>query len=269
MGHSLCLWRHRIDCQWLWQIAGRTRRKVHLNSEVKEIVTEGRTVKGFAWQMERCTKPMQWSRTPTWRGLSEPAACETAAEKQRPHIKSYKYSMSLLSSILAQRSATTQGGCTSQYHSQRTLSRLAEGYPRGKVAQRLSLYLHMPTITDPSMAPDGGECFYVLSPVPHWARMSMDNQSQALSRCDILLKRITCPTWKRIWLPSTTSTRYISKNTQRYLGSAFSVQPTLLQSAWFRPHNRSEDFDNLYFVERGHIPGGCPVCSRLPKLSMG
>jgi phytoene desaturase len=40
-----------------------------------------------------------------------------------------------------------------------------------------------------------------------------------------------------------------------HLGSAFSVQPTLPQSAWFRPHNRSEDYDNLYFVGAGTHPG--------------
>ena len=54
-----------------------------------------------------------------------------------------------------------------------------------------------------------------------------------------------------------------------YLGSAFCVQPTLLQSAWFRPHNQSEDFDNLYFVGAAPIRAPvCPACWRRPRLSM-
>jgi phytoene desaturase len=55
-----------------------------------------------------------------------------------------------------------------------------------------------------------------------------------------------------------------------YLGSAFSVQPTLLQSAWFRPHNRSEDFDNLYFVGAGTHPGaGLPGVLSSAKIVDG
>jgi phytoene desaturase len=40
-----------------------------------------------------------------------------------------------------------------------------------------------------------------------------------------------------------------------HLGSAFSVQPTLFQSAYFRPHNESEDIPNLYFAGAGTHPG--------------
>lgn len=121
-----------------------------------------------------------------------------------------------------------------------------------------SLYLHMPTLTDPSMAPDGHEAFYVLSPVPHLAA-EVDWETVGPKYRDTILQFL-----EEKYLPdlreNLEALHYIDPphfegELNSYLGSAFSVQPTLLQSAWFRPHNRSEDIDNLYFVGAGTHPG--------------
>lgn len=121
-----------------------------------------------------------------------------------------------------------------------------------------SLYLHMPTLTDPSMAPDGHEAFYVLSPVPHLGA-DIDWNTQAKPYRDRIMSFL-----EENYLPdleeNIVAEHYIDPlhfdgTLNSYLGSAFSVQPTLLQSAYFRPHNASEDVKNLYFVGAGTHPG--------------
>ncbi len=129
----------------------------------------------------------------------------------------------------------------------------AKGLPRD-----FSLYLHVPTMTDPSGAPPGHEAFYVLSPVPHlgsptdWERMAPKYRELILE----FLEREYLPGLRsHIVAEHTVDPRHFRDNLNTYLGTGFSVQPTLWQSAWFRPHNRSEDIDNLYFVGAGTHPG--------------
>ena len=121
-----------------------------------------------------------------------------------------------------------------------------------------SLYLHMPTRTDPSIAPPGHEAFYVLSPVPH-LEADVDWTTQAKPYRDAIMQFL-----EENYLPglqeNIVAEHYIDplhfqNRLNSYLGSAFSIQPTLTQSAWFRPHNRSEDVKNLYFVGAGTHPG--------------
>ena len=57
---------------------------------------------------------------------------------------------------------------------------------------------------------------------------------------------------------------------ERYLafnGAAFGMEPLLTQSAWFRPHNQSEDIKGLYMVGAGTHPGaGIPGVLTSAKL---
>lgn len=126
------------------------------------------------------------------------------------------------------------------------------------LAEDFSLYLHMPSYTDPSMAPEGCESFYVLSPVPHLGS-GIDWEKQAKPYRDAIMQFL-----EDNYLPdlqeNLIAEHYIDPLHFRHtlntrMGSAFSVQPILTQSAWFRPHNRSEDFENLYFVGAGTHPG--------------
>ena len=134
-----------------------------------------------------------------------------------------------------------------------------------------SLYLHMPTLTDPSIAPEGHEGFYVLSPVPHLGS-GTDWQQAAKPYRDAIMKFL-----EDNYLPdlqeNLVAEHYIDplhfQNTlNSYQGSAFSIEPILTQSAWFRPHNRSEDFHNLYFVGAGTHPGaGLPGVLSSSKIA--
>ncbi|MBC7796835.1 MAG: phytoene desaturase, partial [Pyrinomonadaceae bacterium] len=126
------------------------------------------------------------------------------------------------------------------------------------LAEDFSLYMHRPTATDPSLAPEGCDCWYVLSPVPHLGG-DIDWTTQAKPYRDSIIKFL-----EENYMPglseSIISEHYIDPlhfegTLNSYLGSAFSVEPTLMQSAYFRPHNISEDISNLYFVGAGTHPG--------------
>lgn len=126
------------------------------------------------------------------------------------------------------------------------------------LADDFSLYLHRPTASDPSLAPPGCDSFYVLSPVPHlgsgvdWNEHA-ERYRQAIERrleSTLLPGLSSAIVSSRVLTPLDFRDRLGSVN-----GAAFSLEPQLLQSAWFRPHNRSEEVAGLYLVGAGTHPG--------------
>ena len=135
---------------------------------------------------------------------------------------------------------------------------LEDIFERKVLADDFSLYLHRPTATDPAMAPAGCDAFYVLSPVPHldagvdWAARA-EPYRRAVSQYleDALLPGLEEHLDASVLLtPQGFRDDYLSVK-----GAAFSLEPVLTQSAFFRPHNRSEDVDHLYLVGAGTHPG--------------
>lgn len=131
-------------------------------------------------------------------------------------------------------------------------------FERKVLAEDFSLYLHRPTATDPSLAPTGCDAFYVLSPVPHLAS-GVDWSVEAeryRSRIEHALSQTVLPNLgnevvtSRLLTPQDFQDRLLS-----YRGAAFGLEPVLTQSAWFRPHNRSEEVERLYLVGAGTHPG--------------
>ena len=126
------------------------------------------------------------------------------------------------------------------------------------LAEDFSLYLHRPTATDSSLAPEGCDSWYVLSPVPHLGA-NVDWRTKAKPYRDSIiayLEKFYMPELsKHIVTEHYIDPLHFEKTLNSYLGSAFSVEPTLMQSAYFRPHNKSEDIPNLYFVGAGTHPG--------------
>lgn len=126
------------------------------------------------------------------------------------------------------------------------------------LADDFSLYLHRPTATDPSLAPAGCDSWYVLSPVPHLESPTDWNTMRSVYRDRIvaeLEKRYMPELSKHIVSEHIIDPLHFRDTLNSYLGSAFSVEPILFQSAWWRPHNKSEDVDALYFVGAGTHPG--------------
>jgi phytoene desaturase len=121
-----------------------------------------------------------------------------------------------------------------------------------------SLYLHAPSVTDPSLAPEGCECFYVLSPVPHLGHAPIDWDAEAPAYAERIyagLERHLPNLRDEIIVERLFTPRDFERELAAYHGSAFSVEPTLTQSAWFRPHNRDGGIDGLYLVGAGTHPG--------------
>jgi phytoene desaturase len=127
-----------------------------------------------------------------------------------------------------------------------------------RLAEDFSLYLHRPSASDPSLAPEGCDAFYVLAPVPHlqsgvdWNTHADEYRRRVQQRLEqTLLPGLgDCIATSRVLTPQDFRDRLLSVN-----GAAFAMEPKLFQSAWFRPHNRSEEVERLYLVGAGTHPG--------------
>jgi phytoene desaturase len=135
---------------------------------------------------------------------------------------------------------------------------LEDIFERKILASDFSLYLHAPTRTDKSLAPDGCECFYVLSPVPNTSsRINWEKEKRRYADAILAsLEERLCPDLRaNLVTEKIITTEDFERDLDAYLGSAFQFEPILTQSAWFRPHNVSEDIEGLYFVGAGTHPG--------------
>jgi phytoene desaturase len=135
---------------------------------------------------------------------------------------------------------------------------LTDIFERKVLADDFSLYLHRPTATDSSLAPEGCDAFYVLSPVPHlqsgtdWGLMA-EKYRRAIAR---ELGNTMLPDLENQIVSSHMLTpQDFQDRLSSFRGAAFGLEPILTQSAWFRPHNKSEEVANLYLVGAGTHPG--------------
>lgn len=132
-------------------------------------------------------------------------------------------------------------------------------YKHGVLPEDFSIYLHHPTVTDPSVAPEGMSTFYALVPVANMGKLPVDWDEIG----PILEKRVLDEVGRRL-IPDIHS-RIVTKfhyapddfkaDLSAHLGSAFSLEPLLTQSAWFRAHNRDDTISNMYLVGAGTHPG--------------
>jgi phytoene desaturase len=184
-------------------------------------------------------------------------------KKYRQHwtdrkISNGKYSMSLF---------VWYFGTKKQYHDvphhmimlgPRYRELLTDIFKRHKLADDFSLYLHRPSASDPSVAPAGCDAFYVLAPVPHlgsgtdWSKQA-EPFRQSIQ--NLLEKTVMPGLGAEVISQKLMTPQDFHDNLWSYKGAAFGLEPLLLQSAWFRPHNRSEDIPGLYMVGAGTHPG--------------
>ena len=234
---------------------------IHLETEVDEIlVTNGKATGvrlGNGEVIEADTVVSNADVAFTYKNMIKPTYRRKYTDRK---IARTKYSMSLF---------VIYFGTDRQYRDQglahhniilgpRYKALLDDIFDNKIVAEDFSLYLHMPTITDPSIAPEGHEGFYVLSPVPHldsgtdWETFAPTYKNAIM---DFLEEHYLPDLSKHLVAEHYIDPLHFQDVLNSYKGSAFSVQPILTQSAWFRPHNKSEDVDELYFVGAGTHPG--------------
>jgi phytoene desaturase len=247
--------------QAMGKLFGELGGQVTLNAEVDEILVQGRKATGVRMKngdvMQADMVVSNADVAHTYRNMIPEQSRRKFTNRK---VESMKYSMSLFVIYFGTKKQYRDGKLA--HHniilSERYKNLLTDIFDKQTLSQDFSLYLHMPTLTDPSIAPPGCENFYVLSPVPHLGS-GVDWTQKAKPYRDAIMQFL-----EDNYLPDLQANiiaeHYIDplhfQNTlNSYLGSAFSVQPILTQSAWFRPHNRSEDFDNLYFVGAGTHPG--------------
>jgi phytoene desaturase len=142
-----------------------------------------------------------------------------------------------------------------------------------KLPDDFSLYLHAPTVTDPSLAPEGCDSFYVLSPVPHlgqadlpWSQLAPAYADKILTALESLMPGLR----EHVVVRHYRTPETFRDELGAFHGSAFSCAPKLTQSAWFRPHNRDPHIPGLYLVGAGTHPGaGVPGVVNSAKATAG
>jgi phytoene desaturase len=147
-------------------------------------------------------------------------------------------------------------------------------YKNGVVPEDFAIYLHHPTVTDPSMAPEGKSTFYALVPVSHMGKMPIDwdDVGPKLEKMilDELERRLIPDIHSRIVTKFSYAPKDFKHDLNAHMGSAFSLEPVLWQSAYLRGHNRDDVIDNYYLVGAGTHPGaGIPGVVGSAKATAG
>lgn len=249
--------------------------KVHLNADVDHIVTLGGRATGaqtkdgrsFAADLVVCNSDV----THTYQTLlrKEPKARPMARSLAR---KTYSNSLFVLYF------GTNRPYDGLLHHNvifgKRYKELLTDIFDRGILADDFSLYLHAPAQTDPDLAPKGHQGFYVLSPVPHLGKCKMDWEKAKVAYGESILKYL-----EEHYMPDLrqhivlkkyfTPNDFVSELNAPH-GAAFSLEPTLQQSAYFRVHNRDSRINGLFFVGAGTHPGaGVPGVLGSAKATAG
>ncbi len=167
---------------------------------------------------------------------------------------------------------TSRSICSTTTSSSGPATRSCDIFDRKVLADDFSQYLHLPTLTDPSMAPEGHHAAYTLVPVPHNGS-GLDWAEIGERFVDIILRFLD----ERGYIPglmdrlvykSFVTPDHFEHTLLAHLGNAFGPEPVLTQSAWFRPHNRSQDVNGLYLVGAGAQPGaGTPSVMMSAKMT--
>jgi phytoene desaturase len=251
--------------------------RFHYNAQVEEILVEGHRARGIRLADGTIHEAdhVISNADVAWTYLNlVPGRARGIRNSDFRYKKFTRYSMSLVVIYFGTSKLYRHEGVLAHHNiilGERYRRLLADIFRHKKLPEDFSLYLHMPTLTDPSIAPEGHEGFYVLSPVPHLGA-EVDWEQTAKPYRDAIMQFL-----EDNYLPDLQANivaehmidpRHFEGTLNSHRGAAFSVEPILLQSAWFRPHNRSEDIDNLYFVGAGTHPGaGLPGVLSSSKIA--
>ena len=189
-------------------------------------------------------------------------------------LKSKRFSNSLFVAYFGLKNKTESLAHHSILFGPRYRELISEIFTGSELPDDFSLYLHRPTATDPALAPEGCDAYYVLAPVPNTLNVPIDWAQEGPKYRDKIFDYLEAryiPGLKdnlvtsRIFTPDDFTTEL-----NAHAGSAFSIEPILSQSAYFRVHNRDDRIDNLYFVGAGTHPGaGIPGVVGSAKATAG
>jgi phytoene desaturase len=243
----------------LTQLLGEVGVDVRLNAPVDHIEVQGGRAKGVLLEdgtfIEADLVVSNADPATVYTKLIDPSARRKHTDGS---IARKKYSMSLFVGYFGTNKTYPELAHHSILLGPRYRELLTDIFDRKKLTDDFSLYLHAPTRTDSSLAPPGSESFYVLSPVPN-QQSGIDWSVEGPRYMDRILDALDAEHLPGLRENLATQfhvdPRYFEGELRSYRGAAFSLEPTLRQSAYFRFHNRSEDVDGLYFVGAGVHPG--------------
>lgn len=249
--------------------------QVHLNADVAQIeTTEGRVRAVTTKSGERFAASIVASNADVMHTYSGLLAAEPRAQRTKSYLAGRRYSMSLFVIYFGLRRTHPDLKHHIVMFGKRYRELIQEIFDGPQLPDDFSLYLHAPTVTDPSLAPEGSSAYYVLSPVPHLGAANIDWSVEGPRYRDRILAYIekhlipdlrkdlvTC----RIFTPEN-----FKEDLNAHLGSAFSLEPILTQSAYFRAHNEDTRIGGLYLVGAGTHPGaGVPGVVASAKATAG
>lgn len=233
--------------------------RIRLATPVERIIVDGGKVIGVATQSDGFERyPIVVSNAEGIHTYRDLLKNEPLAQRRANQLSRKRFSMSLFLVYFG-----TSRQWDLPHHNvifgPRYQALLEDVFERGVLADDFSLYLHNPSKTDSTLAPPGSSAFYVLSPVPHLGKFAADWSTIGPRYAERILDyledrflpglRASLVT-QRIFTPTD-----FQNELNAFQGSAFSLEPTLLQSAYFRMHNRDRQFGGLYFVGAGTHPG--------------
>ncbi|MEO0398524.1 MAG: phytoene desaturase [Pseudomonadota bacterium] len=249
--------------------------EVRLNTPISEIAVEGDRVKGVVMEGgAREDFDAVGSNADIVHTYERLLKGSERGRSFAPRIKSKRFSNSLFVVYFGLKRQHPDLAHHSILFGPRYRELISEIFSGPDLPDDFSLYLHRPTATDPGLAPEGCDAYYVLSPVPNLAKAKIDWSVEGPKYRDRILKyleeryipglredMVTC----HIFTPADFETEL-----NAHLGSAFSIEPILTQSAYFRIHNRDDKIANLYFVGAGTHPGaGIPGVVGSAKATAG
>ena len=232
--------------------------KIKINTEVKEFVLENNKISKIITNNEEITNfdlvvcnadpPMVYSKLLNKYNFKRPFKKE----------KNLLYSMGLFVLFFGTTKKYNDVAHHTIWMTERFKSLLSDIFKKKKLSDDFSLYIHRPTATDTSFAPEGCDSFYVLCPVPNLqGKVNWETESESLK--DRIIKELSKTIMPNLedtitdvfWMnPNDFKNDYNSMH-----GSGFSIAPIFTQSAWFRYHNKDKKIKNLYFSAAGSHPG--------------
>lgn len=249
--------------------------EISYHAEIDKILVDGdrvtglRTKSGEIWECDAVVSNGDVMHT--YRDLLSGSAAAAKCEKK---LDKSAFSMSLFLIYFGTKKKYPDMAHHCVLFGPRYKELLHDIFKKGILPEDFSLYLHMPTKTDPELAPEGCEAFYVLSPVAHMGKLKVDWDKEGEIYADKILNYL-----EEKYLPDLKANIVVKKiftpfdfksELNAHLGNAFSLEPLLTQSAFFRTHNRDDNIKGLYFVGAGTHPGaGVPGVVNSAKATAG
>ncbi|WP_156419337.1 phytoene desaturase family protein, partial [Aureimonas sp. AU12] len=249
--------------------------RVELNAEAARIETEGSRATGVTTlDGRRFAADLVASNADVVHTYDKLLAGTQRGMKEAKRLKTKRFSMSLFVIYFGLKRHQPQLRHHTVLFGARYRQLIDEIFKGRELAGDFSLYLHSPCATDPSLAPDGMGSYYVLSPVPHLGNAEIDWSVEGPKYRDRIFDYLEERYMPGLKADLVTSRIFTPLDFQSELnahhGSAFSLDPVLTQSAWFRTHNRDAEISNLFFVGAGTHPGaGVPGVVGSAKATAG